>query len=64
MKIFIKNFISKCDQTADLVAFTEKVLSRKLHFCVAISFIYFQIALLSLNQLTSTSNLFEFNLME
>ena len=43
MKIFIKNFFSKCNQTADLVAFTEKILSRKLHFCVAISFIYLSI---------------------
>ena len=38
IKFSIKDFFSKCDQirmqeTADLVTFTEKILTGKLHFC-------------------------------
>ena len=32
MKFSIKDFSSKCDQIADLVTFTEKILNGKLHF--------------------------------
>ena len=32
MKFPIKDFFSKCDQIADLVAFTEEILNAKLHF--------------------------------
>ena len=32
MKFSIKDFFSKCDKTADLVIFTEKIHSGKLHF--------------------------------
>ena len=32
MKFSIKDFFSKCDQTADLVIFTEEILNGKLHF--------------------------------
>ena len=33
-KFSIKDFSSKCDQTTDLVTFTEKILNAKLHFLV------------------------------
>ena len=40
-KFSIKDFFSKCDQTADLFTFTEEVLDGKLHFlcsvCMALS---------------------------
>ena len=32
MKFSIKDFFRKCDQTADLVTFTEEILNGKLHF--------------------------------
>ena len=35
MKVFIKDFFSRCDQicrTSDLVLFTEETLDGKLHF--------------------------------
>ena len=41
MKIFIKDFFSKCDQTADLVTFTEEILNRKLHFLCSDIFYFF-----------------------
>ena len=33
-KFSIKDFSSKCDQTADLVTFTGEILNAKLHFLV------------------------------
>ena len=32
MKFSIKDFLCKCEETADLVTFTEEILNGKLHF--------------------------------
>ena len=32
MKFSIKDFFSKCEQTADLFTFTKEILNGKLHF--------------------------------
>ena len=32
MKFSINDFFSKCDQTTDLVTFTEEILNGKFHF--------------------------------
>ena len=32
MEFFIKDFFSKCEQTADLVIFTEEILNGKIAF--------------------------------
>ena len=37
MKFSIKDFFRKCDQTADLVTFTEEILNGKLHFLCSVS---------------------------
>ena len=34
VKLSIKNFFSKCDQTEHLVSFAEEILNGKLHFSV------------------------------
>ena len=35
IKVSIKDFFSKCDQTADLVTFTEESLMENFTFCAA-----------------------------
>ena len=32
MKFSIKDFVGKCEETADLFTFTEEILNEKLHF--------------------------------
>ena len=36
----VKDFFNKCDQTADLVTFTEEILNGKFYFCVVDDFIH------------------------
>ena len=33
MKSSVGDFFSKCEETADMVIFTEEILNGKLHFC-------------------------------
>ena len=41
MKFFIKRFFSECDQTADLVTFTEETLNGDLNFLCSVQFMSF-----------------------